>query len=249
MGVKASYYKPLAQTLAGAGHDVLLCDIRGQGTSNRKAPKATFGYHELLELDLPVYVKAARKTFPNKKRIFLGHSLGGHLSVLHAATRPDAVDAVAIIASGSVYYKAYAFPKSLKIWFGTQSSILLSALFGYFPGHKIGFGGRQPKRIMRDWARQGRTGHFIPKGSDLDYEAAIKAFDKPIFACSIEGDDLAPHSATDHLVAKLKKAELTRFRYKPSKDLVSKIDHFRWVKQSDDIVAALTEWLESLAFE
>jgi predicted alpha/beta hydrolase len=246
MGVKAAYYKPLALALFAQGHSVMLCDLRGQGSSTQRAPKAKFGYHEILELDLPVIIKKARKLFPNKKRVFLGHSLGGHLSLLHAATRPDAVNAIAIIASGSVYYKAYRFPQNIKTWLGTRSSVWLSAIMGYFPGHKIGFGGRQPKQVMRDWAYQGRTGNFVINGSDLNYEAALQDLDCPVFAYSIDKDKLAPHSATDHLISKAPIVDLTRMRYRPSEHLASKIDHFRWVKHNKEIIDEISKWVSQL---
>ena len=246
MGVKAAYYKPLAETLSGRGYSVLLCDLRGQGTSNRKAPDDKFGYTLLLECDLFDYVGAAKKACPDKKVVLLGHSLGGHLSLLYASAKPDSVAAVAVVASGSVYWKAYSFPQNLKTIIGTQSSVLVSTLCGYFPGHKIGFGGKQPKQMMRDWAWQGRTGHFQPKDASINYELAMEQYQKPIFALSIEGDTLAPHSATDHLVSKMKNALVHRVYYRKSTALESKIDHFQWVKHSDGIVTELSQWEQTL---
>jgi len=246
MGVKAAYYRPLAERLTGRGHSVMLCDLRGQGTSDQKAPQAKFGYREMVKLDIPAYINEAKKSYPSKKVVLLGHSLGGHLSLLYTAAHPEAVKAVALIASGSVYFGGYPFPQNLKIWFATQSAMLISILFGYFPGHKIGFGGRQPKTLIRDWARQGRTGQFAPKGSDFDYEAAITKITHPVFALSIEGDDFAPHSATDHLVGKLKSASLTRIKYQASGPLEAKTDHFRWVKHNNEIISHLDQWVEQL---
>lgn len=246
MGVKAAYYRPLADALTGQGYSVMLCELRGQGTSQSKAPAAKFGYREMVEQDIPAYIKAAKENCPDKDIVLLGHSLGGHLSLLFTAAHPEEVKGIALIASGSVYFRAYPFPQNLKIWFATQSAMLISALFGYFPGHKIGFGGRQPKTVMSDWARQGRTGRFVPSGSDFDFEAAMTKITHPVFALSIEGDDFAPHSATDHLTAKLKSAALTRIEYHPSGAVKSKIDHFRWVKQSEEIIAYLTQWGERL---
>lgn len=246
MGVKASFYKPVAEILQAKGYNVLLCDLRGQGTSNRKPPTYKFGYAEILELDLPAYIEAAKHACPQNKIILLGHSLGGHLSLLYKATNPKDISAVAIIASGSVYYRAYQGIEALKIWIGTQSSVLVSTLFGYFPGHKLGFGGKQPKALMRDWARQGRTGNFLPKGAQKNYEAALSRAAFPIFALSLEGDNFAPHSAADHLVSKLPKAHVKRVYYKPPAGIKEKIDHFRWVKHSDDIAAYLTLWAEHL---
>lgn len=68
----------------------------------------------------------------------------------------------------------------------------------------------------------------------------------PVFALSIEGDDFAPHSATDHLTGKLKSASLTRIEYHPSNAVKSKITHFRWVKYSDEIITYLNQWIERL---
>lgn len=243
MGVSAKYYVPMAEVLVKDGQSVLLCDLRGQGSSNRKAPKAKFGYHQMLTLDLPAYIASAKSLSSEAKIVILGHSLGGHLGLLYAAQNPEAVQALVLIASGSVYYKAYRFPQSLKIWIGTQSSVLLSTLFGYFPGHKIGFGGKQPKRIMRDWARQGRTGRFAPKDSDFDYEAALGNLSLPIFALSLASDKFAPHSATDHLIGKAKQADVIRLKFIPSAKS-PKIDHFRWVKHSEEIIAELLRWVE-----
>jgi predicted alpha/beta hydrolase len=246
MGVMAAYYRPVGQALAEQGYSVMLCDLRGQGTSNRKAPKAKFGYKELLEQDLPAYIDAAQEHCPDKKLIMLGHSFGGHLSLLYASAHPNSVSAVAIIASGSVWYKAYAGAQKFKIWFGTQSSVLLSALFRYFPGDKIGFGGKQPKAIMRDWARQGRTGRFKPKGSAINYEAKMADASFPLFALSIDNDTFAPHSATDHLIGKLPKAALTRHRFTPTGPNKNKVNHFRWVKYHDGILNTLVGWEKTL---
>jgi predicted alpha/beta hydrolase len=250
MGVKAAFYKPVAQALAAQGYTVMLCDLRGQGTSTCKAPKAQFGYKELLEHDIPASVAAAQTRFPEKKIILLGHSLGGHLSLLYTAANPDivskAVSAVAIIASGSVYYKAYNGFDKFKIRMGTQSSVILSALLGYFPGDKIGFGGQQPKSVMRDWAGQGRTGRFEPTGSAIAYESKLSEASFPLFALSIDDDRFAPHSATDHLVGKLPKARLTRRRFTPTDADKNKINHFRWVKYNQAILGELIAWERSL---
>lgn len=246
MGVKASYYRPLAKNILAGGYSLLLCDLRGQGTSNKQAPQDSFGYSHFLEWDLPDYVRAAKRACPDKRIVLLGHSLGGHLSLLYAASMPQSVEGVAIIASGSVYWKAYGFPHDLKTWLGTQSSVLMSSLFGYFPGHKIGFGGRQPKAVMRDWARQGRTGKFVLRGSHINYEFAMAQYEKPVFALSIDGDKFAPHSAADHLLSKLKNADIHRVLYAPSPDIKSKIDHFRWVKHNQEVIKELTHWAESL---
>ncbi len=247
MGVAARYYAPLAKSLSEQGYDVLLCDFRGQGSSNQSVPEAKFGYHEIVTRDIPAFVEAAKKRCPDKKIITIGHSLGGQLGLLYAAQNPKELTAMAIIASGSVYYRAYGFGGAFKIWLGTQSSVLTSNLFGYFPGHKLGFGGKQPKRIMRDWARQARTGRYTIEGTNFDYEAAIASLALPFFALSINVDGFAPHSATEHLIHKAVQSEVTHIKHIPSADIVKKIDHFRWVKYNKAIIKELLTWVETLS--
>ena len=134
MGVKAGYYSPLSEALTEQGYSVLLCDLRGQGTSDRKVPPSEFGYCEMIELDISAHIRAAKEICPDRDIVLLGHSLGGHLSLLYTAAHPEEVKAVALIASGSVYFRAYPFPQNLKIWIAIQCTLIMSALFGYFPG-------------------------------------------------------------------------------------------------------------------
>src|SRR5690606_2089967 len=62
MGVPASYYEPLARALARRGLAVATSELRGIGTSSIRARRGTdFGWRELVELDMPAILDAARR--------------------------------------------------------------------------------------------------------------------------------------------------------------------------------------------
>ena len=65
MGVRASFYRPLAVQLALAGWHVVTADLRGVGESGvRVNSGAQFGYREMLEQDWPANLAVVRERLP-----------------------------------------------------------------------------------------------------------------------------------------------------------------------------------------
>src|SRR5690348_4220743 len=77
MGVRGRYYTDFARMLSGRGFHVLTSDLRGIDSSSvRASRRCDFGYEEIINLDFPALVDAARQRFPSNGIILLGHSLG-----------------------------------------------------------------------------------------------------------------------------------------------------------------------------
>jgi predicted alpha/beta hydrolase len=246
MGTAASYYDRLASALAARGHAVVVAENRGTGTIDQKPERgARFGYHDMVTHDLPVWVEAVRRQFPGRKVVLLGHSLGGQLGVLFAGARPGALDALVIVAGGSVHYKTFPGAARLRVLFGTQLAAVIARLWGYFPGHRLGFGGKQPTRLIRDWARFARTGKLTPEGADVDYEQAMASARLPLLGVSVEGDTLAPRSSLLALVGKLPKADA---RHEHVTLAPGKSDpHFRWARTPEPVVEVVSAFLTQLS--
>lgn len=249
MGVAAAYYDRFAWQLAARGFVVTTIDLRGVGTSSvSPLARPGFGYVTMVENDVPVYVETARAAAPGLPLFSVGHSLGGHAAALHAAHEPRAFDALSFVACGTLHYAAWPKIARYRILASTQIAATLGRLVGHFPGHRVGFGGRQPASLMRDWARQCRTGRYELHGARIDYDAALKRVTAPALGVAVAGDDFAPPGSTQGLLDKLGSSRRELVVAEPDFRLTRPTDpHFRWAKDgSPRIVSALDSFFGSL---
>ncbi|AJE85006.1 MULTISPECIES: alpha/beta fold hydrolase [Streptomyces] len=249
MGVPATYYARFSAQLAGHGIAVVAAELRGQGASRPRSGRRTrHGYQQLIAHDVPETVAAVRAHFgPELPLYLLGHSLGGQISMLYA-TREHArthVDGLVLVASGTAHFRAYPGLRRAGVLLFSQSAATLASVWGYWPGHRLGFGGRQPAMLMRDWARLARTGRFSPADADVDYEALLRETRLPVLAVSVAGDtQYSPRSAVDGLVRKLPPGVATRMHWRPSDG--SRPGHLRWPRSADELATRIAEWTTEL---
>ncbi len=245
MGVKASYYEPFVQQLQQNGFMAITADLRGLGLSSvRPSNKVDFGYLEMVE-DLKMIAEVIKKEFPNRKIYGLGHSLGGQIAALAQAKYPDLLDGLILTAANSVYYKGWTGKQRYANLFGYYIFNLMSQLLGYFPGHKVGFGGKAAKTQMKDWSHVGKTGSYQLASDSLDYEVALDQLKMPVLAIYIEGDWMSPKAAMVHLYQKFNSAApITNFTLTKAATGVQ-LNHFNWVKNSAAIVKTIKEWISS----
>ncbi|TGB16225.1 alpha/beta fold hydrolase [Streptomyces sp. MZ04] len=246
MGTPARYYRAFAHQLHGEGLTALTVDLRGQGESTPRVTDAAavdHGYRVIVEQDLVAVIEAIRAELgPEPPLYLLGHSLGGQLGLVHAALGiGPGVDGVALVASGSVWFRAYGRLRGPLLLVGELFAAATATLLGRWPGVRLGFGGNQSKGVMRDWARQGRTGRYAATGSRHDYEAALRALTLPVLAVSVEGDTLAPAPAVDHLVGKVPGARLTRRHYS-AQEAGGHLDHFAWTRAGGALAKRVAAW-------
>ncbi|MDJ0988508.1 MAG: alpha/beta fold hydrolase [Desulfobacterales bacterium] len=247
MGVRAAFYEPLATNLCLRGLNVATADLRGLGASSVRVGRGTdFGYHDMLTHDWPAVLDAVHEGFPPSRTFLLGHSLGGQLSALYASLFPERVAGLVLVASCSVYYKGWSFPANWGIWLGTQTAGLLAALLGYFPGRRVGFGGTAARTVIRDWARNTRTGRYDLTNSPHDFEARLASLRRPVLAVSIPGDGFAPPRAVDNLCRKFPNAPLTRWHVPPGELAPQGLDHFGWVQHSGPIADRIAAWVATI---
>ncbi|MFD6432360.1 alpha/beta fold hydrolase [Streptomyces venezuelae] len=249
MGVPARFYRRFARQLHDEGLTVLTVDLRGQGeatppAAGRGAPG--HGYRAIVEEDLPAVVSAIRDELGTEPPLFLlGHSLGGQLGLVYAASaRRPAVDGVAVIATGSVWFRAFAPLRGAGLLLVQLLIAGTATLLGRWPGTRLGFGGNQPKGVMRDWARQVRTGRYSAEGSSLDYESTLATLTLPVLAISVDDDTYAPASSLNHLLDKTPEARLTRRHY-TTQEAGAPLDHFAWTRAG----GALAKWVAAWTTE
>ncbi|MFI7003771.1 alpha/beta fold hydrolase [Nocardia sp. NPDC050175] len=240
LGVPAGYYEGFAGKLAARGFDVAIGELRGNGDSRPKPSAASsYGYHELVSVDFPAMFEVVRDRFPASTPYLLGHSMGGQFAVMYASRIRGRLGGLILIASGTPYYRGYPGLSSPGILVGSAAAALTAGLAGFWPGDRIPAGGfgRQSKVLIADWARLARTGRFQPVGADIDYEERIARLKLPVLSITMTDDDLTPPSSADHLLAKLPKADVTRW-HQPEP-----LGHNGWISEYRTTIDQIEKWL------
>jgi predicted alpha/beta hydrolase len=249
MGVPGGYYRRLASAFNDAGMSLAVTDLRGTGASTPTASRASrYGYRELTD-DVAAVLDALSEQRAGRRTVLLGHSLGGQACLLHLARTTTASVAGAgdlaglvLIAVGMPYWHSYPARLRLGVLGSTQTINLISWALRVWPGW--GFGGRQARGVIRDWAFTARTGTFPP--TLAAGPAQLAAIRTPMLAISVDDDQYTPPATTDHLVAMLAGAPVRREHLTVAEAGVP-LDHFTWVKAGPVIAARVAEWLRATA--
>lgn len=246
MGVEASFYHRLCASIASTGFNVLPVDLRGHGQHSVKATRHhRFGFKEMLELDWPAAVKTAKGLAPDLPVILGGHSLGGQLCALYASMHPHVCKALMFVATPSVYFRGWGFPSNLKILAMTQLAWAIAEAVGYFPGDLLGFAGREGAGVVRDWARNARTGQYEPERMQIDFAAQLKRLSHPVLSVTFSDDDFCPETAALNLLAKMPSSQMTHLHFTPQHLGLQSIGHFSWAKQRDVLLQEVIPWLQA----
>ncbi len=249
MGVPARYYRPLAGYLVGAGARVAVADLRGTGASTPvPSRRSRYGLAELVQ-DVGAVRQALAPWLAGRRTLLLGHSLGGQAVVLHtalaqsgAAAEHCTVDGIALVAVGLPYFRSYPARQAATVLPFTQGIAATTALLRVWPGW--GFGGRQARGVIRDWAYTARHGRY-PRLGGVDPGPALAALATPVLAVSVDDDQYTPPATTDHLLRLLPAAPVTREHYHAAA-AGDRLDHFRWVRASAALAARIAGFAAGL---
>jgi predicted alpha/beta hydrolase len=247
MGLAARYYRPFAEALAQAlAGTVAVADLRGQGESQARARRgARFGYREIVEQDLPALLDALAGRFPCRPLFVVGHSLGGQLATLAAVHRQDRLAGLVLLAAGTAHYRAWPRADRRRAWLTVSGVRAAATLLPWYPGSVLGFGGDQPRRLMRDWSTNAFSGKYQLAGSRIDYEARLAALRLPVLAVTIRDDPVAPPGAVNELLAKLPQAEQQRLEVEGVPSDRPWRRHFSWARSPDTVLDPIVRWIRA----
>ncbi|HEX5596360.1 MAG TPA: alpha/beta fold hydrolase [Micromonosporaceae bacterium] len=246
MGVPASYYRRFAAALRDVGLAVIVADLRGTGASTpRPSRLVSSGYSDLVA-DVGAVQESLKSRLDGRRRVLLGHSLGGQVTLLHLALAEEPMaDGLALVAVGMPYWRAYPGLRSYGVLSMTQGIAAATSLLGVWPGW--GFGGRQSRGVIRDWAFTARTGNF-PIIDGADPEAAIRGVRTPILAVSMDDDAYTPPATLDHLCHKLSAAPVQREHYTVAQ-AGGPLGHFSWVRAAAPLAARVAAFTADLPLQ
>lgn len=248
MSVPALFYDRVLEAFAERGVAAACTEWRGFGSSSLRASSTVdWGYRELLVDDLPAAADAARRALGESVAWTLfGHSLGGQLGSIFAAREPDRFASLVTFASCSVDFRGWKGLESLGVLAFTQAAALAARALGYYPGDRMGFGGRDARTLVLDWSHQCRTGRYRATGLDEDLELHLRRFDKRALLVSCDQDGWAPPAAVERLRAKMPRAQSERWHYaREGRTLGARRsrEHFAWAKSPAPWIDVVLAWM------
>lgn len=245
LGVAARFYDTLAESLRQQGLAVLVMEQRGHGDSAvRASRRQDHGFREALSEDIPALLDWLHTRAPGCRTLLMGHSLGGHYAAITAGRLPARVDGVILAACGSAWVGAYQGRTRRQLQLLTGLVPALTRLLGHYPGERIGFGGREARRLMRDWLQLARHDRYEAAGLDEDLEAGIRRYDGPVLVLRMADDDYAPESAVRAVSDRFAAADVD-LRVLDADMLGDRADHFRWARRPAAVTAAILSWLRA----
>ncbi|WP_097459964.1 alpha/beta hydrolase family protein [Mangrovitalea sediminis] len=244
LGVPARFYRPIAQALSANGFCVALMEQRGHGDSAlRPGRRSDWGFRAVLENDLPAVMAWVRKQAPGAPLYLMGHSLGGHYAAITAGLRPNEVDGVILVACGTPWWRAFDGGTKVRIRLLIGLLPVCHVAFGYYPGDRLGFGGREARTLMKDWRALAQTNHYSATGVSQDLDAAIGSYGGPVLAIGLADDDFAPAAAVAAVTMKFCKARVEN-RVIDQAMLGDRADHFRWARTPSAVVEVIRVWAD-----
>jgi len=108
----------------------------------------------------------------------------------------------------------------------------LTCVFGYLPGHLVGFGGPQARTLMREWSQAIRHGRY-PGFAERERLAVTV----PALAVHYAGDGYAPQRSAAALASALGGNLRSLDSDRPGNP------HASWARHPGTTVACIEEWL------
>ena len=244
LGASVDIYRSMAKAWAGLGYRIATVELRGGKQSSVKDVRAhNFGYNEILNSDLAAIVPRLRVEAAGQPLLLAGHSLGGQFALLYASRHPSEVDAVVLLAAGSNYYRAMPRGQQFKRHVGLRAVRTIDQVLRFFPGDKLGFGGRQPLNMILDWTHEALTGRYRVTGDAEDYDRDLGQLKAPVLMISLQGDTLVPRPSADYLARKLTRAQVTQIELRAEDGKA--YHHFRWVTKPAPVLSQVDQWIGS----
>lgn len=233
LGVRASYYEKLGIQLAGAGFLAVSVDWRGHGASSERPRRGLDYGYETYVLDMDEVLDWVGKNWPKLKLTALGHSLGGQIAALHKARFPERLDRIILAASCTLNPRNWPWSFRWKLILAGRLLPFIGNLLGYYPGNKLGFGGREFRSVMRDWGRNTHRGTYRLEGSDFDYEEAFPKQKAEICGVHFSQDNWVNERAVRDLLGKFHPDT------QPDFHVIGGFGHFNWAKEPEKLVSLL----------
>ena len=225
-GIPQTFYGNLAAYLTENGYVTITFDYRGIGSSK---PPSLKGFEATTrdwgQLDMTGVFDWVLHTYPTKKKIVIGHSMGGQLVGL--MPNSDKIDQLFLIASATGYWKDMSSPLKWllpSIWYFFIP--LTTAVYGYAHAKKIRQGENLPKGVALEWRKWCiNPTYFEPDFGKTLHPLYYDQVKISLTSIQLADDPIANQVTATKILTYYSHAQLTIDRIVPSEIGVAKIGH------------------------
>lgn len=251
--VQSRYYSRFADFLHSHGFNVITYDYRGIGGSR---PKEMRGFEaSWLDWgckDFEGILQFAATCYKGQPILVAAHSVGGFL--VGMAPSNHLIERVFTMGSQFAYWRDYAKHKRFAMYLRWHIVMpTLTAIFGYFPGKRLGWLEDTPRGVVRDWvAPHPRFEDIYKSGpqalSQEERAQLVESFGRlmgPTLAVSVSDDEFGTIPAIHRLLGYYKNSPSTHMRIEPGALGQRAIGHFAFfnARYADSLWRIPLAWL------
>lgn len=245
--------KGLGSVLRERGFGVVAMDLRGHGESGPSALEgARFSYDDFVLRDIPAIVAFVRASFPGRRVVIVGHSLGAHASLANAGVFPDnSPDAIVSIA-GNMWIPAFEPDvwRKMKKTLNLLAFLRIAETWGYFDARalRMGTDAVALPYIRQFWAMW-QANRYGSEDGIIDYGESLGKVTIPVLSVASEGDALFAHPVAVELFLEAIADRCKTLRVYGAKDVGGRApDHMGLVTNSNSRVIwrDIADWIERL---
>jgi predicted alpha/beta hydrolase len=226
MGVPQRFYAAFAGWLAERGFHVVSFDYRGSGESRtRSLREVDVDVIDWAERDGAAALACLEERCDGLPITWIGHSLGGQ--IVPFVPGHERLAKIITIATGSGYWKENSAALRRKVWLVWWLAVpLLTPLFGYFPGQRLGMVGDLPRGVIRQWRRWCLDPDYCVGAEGPKVRARFASVTVPLTSISFTDDEMMSAENTESLHSFYAGAPRAMKRIDPRALGLARIGHF-----------------------
>lgn len=233
--VRCRHYSRFADYLFAHGFDVITYDYRGIGESRPASLKGLqASWSDWGALDFEAMLERAQREFPRQPIDVVGHSFGGCAAGLGASGH--LIRRLVTVGAQFAYWRDYAPAHRWRMFAKWHVLMpLVTMIYGYFPGKRLGWMEDTPAGVVRDWSFS--TARFEKRSSARTIsktagQLPFAGVTAQTLAISISDDPYGTIPAIDRLLGYFTGSTNSHLRIHPEDIGEEEVGHFAFFRSA-----------------